>query len=273
MPLKGKTIFITGATSGFGEACARLFAAQGARLILSGRRVERLEKLKKEISCHPEHSEGSLQGSFVKTQDDKINTLAFDVRDNEAVKKAIASLPNDFSDVDMLINNAGLALGIGSYETQAMEDLEQMVDTNVKGLMYMTHALLPGMITRNRGHIVNVGSVAGVYPYPGGNVYGGTKAFVEQFSLNLRADLLGKNIRVTVIEPGMAETEFSLVRFHGDAPKAGSVYEGVKALTAEDIANSILWCISQPEHVNINRIELMPTQQAFSPFAVDRRPT
>ena len=250
-PLAGKTIFITGATSGFGMECARLCVTQGARVIITGRRADRLQTLAKELgsATHP---------------------LVLDVRDNASVIAAVQSLPADFSRVDVLVNNAGLALGIGSYEKQSMEDLEQMVDTNIKGVMYCTHALLPGMIERNRGHIVNVGSVAGIYPYPGGNTYGGTKAFVAQFSLNLRADLLGKNIRVTVIEPGMAETEFSLVRFHGDIPKADAVYDGVKPLSGVDIAESILWCLTQPEHVNINRIELMPTQQAFLPFAVHR---
>ena len=252
-PLKGKTVFITGATSGFGMACARVFAREGAKLIISGRRKERLAALVKELKDAPVHS------------------VVLDVRDNAAVIDAVHSLPKDFAQVDILINNAGLALGFSSYEKQKMEDLEQMVDTNIKGVMYCTHALLPGMVERDRGHIINIGSVAGNYPYPGGNVYGGTKAFIKQFSLNLRADLLGKNIRVTCIEPGMAETEFALVRFAGDTGKAAAVYEGVKALTAEDIAESIRWCASQPGHVNVNHIELMPTQQAFSPFAVNRK--
>jgi 3-hydroxy acid dehydrogenase/malonic semialdehyde reductase len=247
-PLNGKTAFITGATSGFGLACAQLLAKNGANVIASGRRIERLE---------------SLQAA-------NVHTLALDVRDNASVIAAVASLPEAFAKVDILINNAGLALGFGSYETQKPEDLEQMVQTNIMGVIHCTQALLPGMIARNLGHIVNIGSVAGNYPYPGGNVYGGTKAFVKQFSLNLRADLLGKTIRVTNIEPGMAETEFSLVRFHGDDSKAGAVYDGIQPLTADDIANTILWCLTQPQHVNINRIELMPTQQAFSPFAVHR---
>jgi NADP-dependent 3-hydroxy acid dehydrogenase YdfG len=252
MMLKGKTIFVTGATAGFGLACVRSFCAQGARVIACGRRQERLHELEKEMNS-------SL-----------LHTLPLDVRDNMAVMQSIASLPEAFSKVDILINNAGLALGFGSYETQSMDDIEQMVDTNIKGVLFCTHALLAGMIERNRGHVVNIGSVAGIYPYPGGNAYGGTKAFVAQFSLNLRADLLGKNIRVTVVEPGMAETEFSLVRFHGDTGKSSNVYQGVDALTAEDVADSILWAISRPDHVNVNRVELMPTQQAFSPFAVHR---
>jgi len=251
MPLKGSTVFITGATSGFGMACARACVKQGARVIITGRREDRLKALAKELGGNA-------------------HVLAFDVRDNTAVKKAVASLPPAFADIDVLINNAGLALGFAGFESQTMDDLEQMVDTNIKGLMYCTHAILPGMVGRNKGHILNVGSVAGVYPYPGGNAYGGTKAFVAQFSLNLRADLLGKNIRVTVIEPGMAETEFSLVRFHGDEKRAETVYDGVEALTADDVANTVVWCITQPAHVNINRVELMPTQQAFSAFAISR---
>ena len=252
MALQGKTIFITGATSGFGMACARLFIEQGARVIASGRRAERLQQLVKELD------------------NGMVHPLLLDVRDNAAVTQAVTSLPEAFSKVDVLVNNAGLALGIGSYEKQSMADLEQMVDTNIKGVLYCTHAILPRMIERNSGHIVNLGSVAGNYPYPGGNVYGGTKAFVAQFSLNLRADLLGKNIHVTIIEPGMAETEFSLVRLHGDTAKADAVYEGVQPLTPDDIAESILWCITRPAHVNVNRIEIMPTNQAFGPFAVNR---
>jgi len=251
MLLNGKTIFITGATSGFGLACAKLCMGQGARVIASGRRKERLAELK--------------------GNNPLIYAIQLDVRDNASVKKAVASLPTEFSKVDVLINNAGLALGTESYESKPLEDIEQMVDTNIKGLLYCTQAILPGMVERNSGHIVNIGSTAGNYPYPGGNVYGGTKAFVKQFSLNLRADLLGKNIRVTNIEPGMAETEFSLVRFHGDAAKANPVYQGIDALSADDVADAILWCITRPMHVNVNRMEIMPTQQAFSPFAVSRK--
>jgi len=290
--LKNKTILITGATSGFGLACAELCATSGARVVAVGRRKERLEALQQKFSSpSPLVGEGGMGGLSPRSQASSaliepplpnpppqggreyspIHTLLLDVRDNAAVVAAVESLPKDFSKVDILINNAGLALGTGSFETQTMDDLEQMVDTNIKGLMYCTHALLPGMIERNSGHIVNIGSVAGSYPYPGGNAYGGTKAFVERFSLNLRADLLGKNIRVTNIEPGMAETEFSLVRFHGDSDKSKNVYAGVQPLTGEDVAESILWCITRPAHVNINRLELMPTQQAFGPFGVNRK--
>lgn len=252
MPLKNKTVFITGATSGFGEACARLFIKEGAKVIATGRRKDRLEKLQKEMG-------------------ENLHSLAFDVRDNDAVVKAIASLPKNFSEVDILINNAGGALGLSSFEQSSLDDAEAMVEANILGVIYCTRALLPGMVKRDAGHVVNVSSVAGTYPYPGGNVYGGAKAFVTQFSLNLRSDLLGKNVRVTSIEPGMAETEFSLARFHGDKGKADAVYKGVKALSAEDVANAILWCVSQPEHVNVNRLELMPTMQAFGAFAVSRK--
>jgi 3-hydroxy acid dehydrogenase/malonic semialdehyde reductase len=249
MLLKNKTIFITGATAGFGLACATLFVKNGAKVIATGRRGDRLAKLKSK----------------------NIHTIVLDVRDRKAVDKAIKTLPKDFSKVDILINNAGLALGMSAFDKILPEDIAQMVETNILGVTHCTQALLPGMIARNRGHIVNLSSVAGTYPYPGGNVYGATKAFVTQFSLCLRADLLGKNIRVSNIEPGMCETEFSTVRFAGDKKKAANIYAGMTPLSADDIANTILWCITQPEHVNINRLEIMPTDQAFSAFAVNRK--
>lgn len=252
MQLTPKTAFITGATAGFGLSCAKILVNRGMRVVATGRRKDRLEAIKKEL--------GSA-----------IHILSLDVRDQKAVARAIEALPADFRDIDVLINNAGLALGLGSYEKQPLENIEQMIDTNIKGVLYCTHALLPGMVARDRGHIVNLGSIAGTYPYPGGNVYGATKAFIAQFSLNLRADLLGKNIRVTNIEPGMCDTEFSLVRFAGDKEKAESIYAGMQPLSAEDIANTILWTITQPPHVNINRVEIMPVMQAFSPFAVSRK--
>lgn len=256
--LNDKTIVITGATSGFGMACARLCVSMGARVIITGRRAERLSELAAE-----------LKGA-------KLHCLSFDVRDEDAVKNAFASLPADFAHVDVLVNNAGLALDLASFEHVAMKDAQQMVQTNIMGLLYCTHALLPAMVKRAAaskagGHIINIGSTAGNYPYPGGNVYGATKAFVKQFSLNLRSDLYGKNIRVTNIEPGMAETEFSLVRFDGDKEKAANVYKGMTPLSAEDIAEAVVWCIARPAHVNVNRMELMPTQQACGPFVVDRK--
>lgn len=250
--LINKTIFITGATAGFGSACARLFVQNGAKVIATGRRADRLLELQKELG-------------------EAVHTIALDVRDKNAVKTAITALPEEFSKVDILINNAGLALGLSSFDQQSEDDLEEMVQTNIMGVLHCTHALLPAMIERNNGHIVNLSSIAGTYPYPGGNVYGATKAFITQFSLNLRADVLGKNIRITNIEPGMCDTEFSTVRFKGDTEKANNLYAGMQPLTAQDIAETIFWTICRPVHVNINRIEIMPTQQAFSPFAVSRK--
>jgi 3-hydroxy acid dehydrogenase/malonic semialdehyde reductase len=252
MDPKKMTVFITGASSGFGEACARRFGTAGSELILAARRMERLEKLSKELSV-PTH------------------LVKLDVRDRASVEKAIAGLPRNFSEVDVLINNAGLSLGLEPAHKTNLDDWETMVDTNVKGLMYFSRLILPGMVERNRGHIINLGSVAGAYPYPGGNVYGATKAFVKQFSLNLRADLVGTKIRVTDVEPGLAETEFSLVRFKGDAARAKAVYQGTKPVTAQDIAEVIFWVSTLPEHVNVNRIEIMPVCQAFGPFAFDRK--
>lgn len=252
MPLsKDDVVFVTGATSGFGEACARRFAPDGPKLVLLGRRHERLEKLGTELDC-PTH------------------ILALDVRGNSTIEKAVDELPDDFKNISVLVNNAGLALGLEPAHKASLEDWEQMIDTNIKGLVYLTRAILPGMVERKRGHILNMGSIAGSYPYPGGNVYGATKAFVKQFSLNLRADINGTNVRVTDIEPGLAETEFSIVRFHGDEKKAKDAYKGVQPLIGKDIAEATYWCATQPEHVNINRIEIMPTAQAFGPLAVHR---
>jgi len=244
---------ITGATSGFGAACARRFAAEGWRLILCGRRQERLDELRIELAATV-----------------PVQTFPLDVRDEAAVNAAVAALPAEFAEIDLLVNNAGLALGLEPAQRCDMQDWQDMIDTNIKGLLYCTQAILPGMVERNRGHIVNIGSVAGNYPYPGGNVYGGTKAFVKQFSLNLRADLLGAKVRVTNVEPGMAETEFSLVRFKGDDHKADRVYEGVQPLRPEDVADVVYWAATRPAHVNINRVEVMPVCQAFSPFAIHR---
>lgn len=249
--LSGKVACVTGATSGFGRATAQQLVAEGANVIITGRREDRLDELCKEL------------GSAV-------HPLCFDVSDLNAVQTAYANLPEAFSKIDILINNAGLARGTGSFENQRMEDLQEMVNTNILGIIYTTQTLLPRMLKHGQGHIINVGSIAGVYPYPGANVYGGTKAFVAQFSLNLRADLVDKNIRVTCIEPGLAETEFSLVRMHGNEKAAKDVYKGTKPLTGNDTAASIVWALKQPPHVNINRMELMPTQQACAAFAIAR---
>jgi 3-hydroxy acid dehydrogenase/malonic semialdehyde reductase len=247
-----KIVFITGATAGFGEAMARRFAAAGHSLVLTGRRADRLAKLKSELKV-------------------PVHTIELDVRDRKAVEQLASSLPDQFKEIDILINNAGLALGLEPAHKVAMDDWEQMIDTNIKGLIYVTRALLPGMVERDRGHVVNIGSVAGSYPYPGGNVYGGTKAFVHQFSLNLRADLIGSRVRVTSVEPGMAETEFSVVRFKGDASKAKDVYKGLQPMTPTDIAQTIEFITTiLPDHVNINTIEMMPVMQAFGPFVVKR---
>lgn len=248
-----KTIFITGASAGFGEACARAFASEGARLILTARRKERLEALCNEL--------GDAAA---------VHIIQLDVRSNKAVEAAIASLPADFRDIDVLVNNAGLALGLEPAHQVAIDDWDVMVDTNIKGLMYCTRAILPGMVERNRGHIVNISSTAASWPYPGGNVYGGTKAFVSQFSRNLRADLLGTQVRVTCIQPGMAETEFSNVRFKGDNGKADQVYAGTEPLTPVDIAETVSWVVNRPVHVNINSVELMPVDQAWGPFNINR---
>ena len=248
-----KVAFITGATSGFGAACARRFAADGWRLVLCGRRQERLEAVRAEVAeAVPVHA------------------FPLDVCDEAAVNAAVAALPTEFAEIDLLINNAGLALGLEPAHRCDMEDWQRMVDTNIKGLIYCTRAVLPGMVARDRGHIVNIGSVAGTYPYPGGNVYGATKAFVKQFSLNLRADLLGTRVRVTNVEPGLAESEFSLVRFKGDDTKAARTYEGTQPLRPEDIADIVHWVATRPAHVNLNSVEVMPVCQAFAPFTIHR---
>ncbi len=245
-------VFVTGASAGFGAAIARRFAQDGAHVILAGRRGERLQALAAELGAHA-------------------LPLVLDVRDRDAVAEAVQNLPPAFAEVDILVNNAGLALGLEPAQAALLEDWEQMVDTNVKGLMYMTRALLPGMVARRRGHVINLGSIAGEWPYPGGNVYGATKAFVRQFSLNLRADLLGSKVRVTDIEPGLcAGTEFSNVRFHGDDNRAAKVYENTEPLSAEDVADTVHWVATRPAHVNINTLSLMPVDQAFSALAIHR---
>ncbi|MGB7246717.1 MAG: SDR family NAD(P)-dependent oxidoreductase [Methylovirgula sp.] len=246
-------VFVTGASAGFGAAIARRFAKEGHRVVITGRRRERLEALASELGR------------------DKILPLVFDVRDRAAVERAFEALPAAFAAIDVLVNNAGLALGLEPAQKANLDDWEAMVDTNVKGLMYVTRAALPGMVARDRGLIVNLGSTAARYPYPGGNVYGATKAFVHQFSLNLRADLLGTRVRVTDIQPGLVGgSEFSAVRFHGDAERAAKLYEGADALTPEDIAEAIYWVATLPPRVNINAIEMMPVTQAFGPLAVHR---
>ena len=246
------TIFVTGATAGFGAAIARRSARDGHRVIAAGRRRDRLESLRGELG-------------------EAVLAWPLDVTDAAAVDALPGALPEGWREVDVLVNNAGLALGLEPAHQASLEDWDHMVATNVTGLIHMTRALLPGMVARNRGHVVNIGSVAGEYPYPGGHVYGGTKAFVRQFTLNLRADLAGTGVRATDIEPGLTGgTEFSQVRFQGDAGRAAQVYAGTQPMTAEDIAEAVAWVVGLPWHVNINRIEMMPTCQGPGPFQVKR---
>jgi NADP-dependent 3-hydroxy acid dehydrogenase YdfG len=246
-----RVALVTGVTSGIGEACARRFHAEGWHVIGWGRRRERLEALARELG-------------------ERFFVQSVDVRDRQAMGAAIASLEGMWAAIDVLVNNAGLALGLEKASEANLEDWDTMIDTNCRAMVTLTRAVLPGMVARRRGHVITIGSVAGNYPYPGGNVYGATKAFVRQFALNLRADLLGTPVRATNIEPGMVETEFSAVRFGGDGDRARKLYEGLDPLTGADIANAVFWCASLPSHVNINTLELMPTGQAFAPFAVDR---
>jgi 3-hydroxy acid dehydrogenase / malonic semialdehyde reductase len=246
--------FVTGASSGFGAAIARRYAGAGVRVVAVARRVDRLSVLVDEFGG------------------DLIFDSGLDVRDRDAIEQLVASLPPEFAEVDVLVNNAGLALGLEPAQEADLDSGEQMIETNCTGLVYVTRALLPGMVARRRGHVVNLGSIAGTYPYPGGNVYGATKAFVHQFSLNLRADLHGTGIRVTCIEPGLVGgTEFSEVRFGGDAERAAGVYAGTQALIPEDIAAAVEWVTSQPDHVNVNVLELMPVVQSFAALPIDRR--
>ena len=233
---------VTGASAGFGAAISKRFAAEGWTVFGAARRADRLAEL-------------------------PVTPLVLDVRDSDSVAAAL----RDIGPIDVLVNNAGLAAGLDPAHKASLDHWDRMVDTNVKGLMYVTRAVLPGMVERNRGHIINIGSVAGTYPYPGGNVYGGTKAFVQQFSLNLRADLNGTRVRVTNVEPGLVGgTEFSNVRFDGDDARAAKVYQGAEALTPEDVADTVWWVASRPERVNINTVELMPVTQSFGPLAIHR---
>lgn len=245
------TALVTGATAGFGEAIARRLVADGHRVIATGRRQDRLDKLAAELG--PD-----------------LLPFQLDVTDAAAVAALPGSLPDGWQTVDILVNNAGLALGLDPAWNAGLSDWDTMVATNVTGLLGVTRALLPGMVARNSGYVISLGSTAGSYPYPGGHVYGATKAFVMQFSLNLKADLVGTNVRVTSLEPGLVGgTEFSTVRF-GDAERAATVYKGTTPLSPQDIANTVSWLVSLPDHVNINRIEMMPTCQAPGPLVIKR---
>ena len=245
-------VFVTGASAGFGTAIVRRFAKDGASVIAAARRLDRIEALAKEIGG-------------------KILPLQLDVRDRAGVERAVAGLPAAFREVSVLVNNAGLALGLEPAHKASLEDWETMVATNVTGLLYVTRAILPGMVERNVGHVVNIGSTAANYPYPGGNVYGASKAFVRHFSLNLRADLTGTKVRVTDVEPGLVGgTEFSAVRFHGDKGRADKIYAGADHLVPDDIADVVHWVATRPARVNINTIEVMPVCQSFGGLTIQR---
>jgi 3-hydroxy acid dehydrogenase/malonic semialdehyde reductase len=245
-------IVVTGASAGFGAAISERLCAEGHRVFATARRTERLSELAARCG-------------------ERLVPRTLDVRNSAEVQALFAEIESSYGSIDVLVNNAGLALGVEPAYTVPLSNWDAMVDTNIKGLMYCTHAVLPGMVERNRGWIFNLGSVAGSYPYPGGNVYGATKAFVRQFSLNLRADLVGKQVRVTSIEPGLCGgTEFSVTRFHGDAERAAKVYDNAAPLTANDIAHTISWLLALPPNVNINSIEMMPTSQAAAGLTIAR---
>lgn len=245
-----RTALITGATAGFGRAAARRFVNAGWQVIATGRRADRLDALRAELG-------------------EAVHTACFDVRDEAAMRAALEALPERFRGIDLLVNNAGLALGTKPAQAALLSDWKTMIDTNVTALVTLTHALLPQLVAR-KGAIINISSVAASYPYPGGNVYGGTKAFVAQFSLGLRSDLHGTGVRVTSVEPGMAETEFTLVRTSGNKEASDKLYQGASPMTAENIADTLFWIATLPSHININRIEMMPVNQSFSPFQVHR---
>ncbi|HAT52854.1 MAG TPA: NADP-dependent 3-hydroxy acid dehydrogenase [Betaproteobacteria bacterium] len=245
-----KIALITGATAGFGNSSVKEFIDNGWKVIATGRREERLLALKEQFG-------------------EALHTLTFDIQNSTQINEAIDSLPSNFKNIDLLINNAGLALGTAAAQECDLEQWNTMVDTNIRGLMSLTHKVLPTLIEQ-RGAVINISSVAASYPYPGGNVYGGTKAFVVQFSLGLRSDLHGTGVRVTCVEPGMSETEFTLVRTKGDQSASDKLYEGANPMTGEDIAKTLYWIATLPPHMNINRVELMPVNQSFSPFQVHR---
>ncbi|MBW4644354.1 MAG: SDR family oxidoreductase [Goleter apudmare HA4340-LM2] len=252
--LENQIVLITGASSGIGSACAKIFAGAGAKLILVARRLERLQEIVDTL--HETSSQFYL--------------LQLDVRDRAAVASAISHLPPSWSNIDILINNAGLSRGLDKLHEGDFEDWEEMIDTNIKGLLYLTRYVVPGMVNRGRGHVVNLGSIAGHQTYPGGNVYCATKAAVKALSEGLKQDLLGTPVRVTSVDPGMVETEFSTVRFHGDTERAKKVYQGVTPLTPDDVADVVLFCTTRSPHVNINEVILMPVDQA-SATLVNRR--
>ncbi|MFL0801958.1 MAG: SDR family NAD(P)-dependent oxidoreductase [Agarilytica sp.] len=248
-----KTVLVTGASSGFGEACVKTYALQGYKVVMGARNLSRLTDINRQLP-------------------DPSNTVfaPLDVRDKTSIEHFFDAIPEPFRDIDILVNNAGLALGVEPAQDADWDDWETMIDTNIKGLARITRKVLPEMVARNSGHIVNIGSMAASWPYPGGNAYGASKAFVQQFSRGLRSDVLGKQIRITNIEPGLANTNFSKVRLKGDQEKADDVYQNTQPLVAEDIANIVHWVTSVPAHVNINNLEVMPTCQAWGPLMISR---
>ncbi len=250
--LDDKVIFITGSTSGIGEATAKAFAAEGANVILTGRRKDRLQNL----------SDFILKKFNVKTL-----TIQLDVRNKNEVEESIKSLPDDWKNIDILVNNAGLGRGLNPLFEDDINGWEEMIDTNIKGLLYVTRFVVPGMVERKSGHVINIGSIAGHEAYKGGGVYCATKHAVTAITRSLRLDLLGKGVRVSTVDPGMVETEFSLVRFYGDEEKAKKVYEGLTPLTGEDIAEAVIFCATRPPHANINEMIIMPSAQANAFFA------
>lgn len=246
-------VFVTGASAGFGAAIVRRFVGEGHRAIAAGRRLERLEALRDELGT------------------DRVLPLRMDVRDRQSVQDAVASLPPGWAEIDVLVNNAGLALGLAPAQGADLDDWDAMVATNVNGLLYVTRAVLPGMVARDRGHVVNLGSAAGNWPYPGGNVYGASKAFLRQFTLNLRSDLAGTRVRATDIQPGLVGgTEFSLIRFNGDQARAAAMYENADPLLPDDIAEAVFWVTTLPARVNVNTLEVMPVSQTFARLNVHR---
>ena len=247
LSLKDRIVFVTGASSGIGESTAQAFAALGAKILMCARRGERLEKLAQTL----EFEYGVA-----------VHYFQLDVRDQPAVEKAVAGLAPEWRGIEILVNNAGLSRGLDKLPQGLLDDWEEMIDTNVKGLLYVSRAVIPGMIERAKGHIVNIGSIAGREVYPGGNVYCATKFAVQALSKGLRLDLSGTPIRVSEVAPGMVETEFSLVRFHGDAERAGKVYQGLTPLAPDDVADAVVWCATRPLHVNVSELVVMPTAQA-----------
>ena len=244
-------VFITGATAGMGAAFARRFIAEGARVIATGRRADRLKLLQKELG-------------------DRLYTSVLDVCDRKAVQKCVTDLPSDFAEISVLINNAGLSLGGGKFQEDELDDMLKMIDTNIKGVVHVTHAVLPGMVERDRGHIFNIGSVGGVYTVPGNSIYGSTKSFVHMFTLDLRAELLGHHIRVSVLEPGAVDTEFIVVRAKGDETVRDRHYKGMRIISADEFADILFYAYSLPSHVNANIIEVMPTDQSWNRVAIHR---